>query len=66
MNCFHIRWSSSKLDWECHATKEAAEEAALRLRQPDEKFTIEEHNGHKGKVLDTSDRDNPKKNNNGP
>jgi hypothetical protein len=33
MACFHIRWSDSKLDWECHRTQAQAELVAQRIRK---------------------------------
>jgi hypothetical protein len=41
MACFHIRWSNSKLDWECHTTRAEAEMRAGELVKPDETFSIE-------------------------
>ena len=41
MACFHIRWSDSTLDWECHRTQADAELAAQQLAQLDEGYTIE-------------------------
>jgi hypothetical protein len=41
MSCFHIRWSDSRLDWECHPTKAEAEFAAQQLLRVGESFTIE-------------------------
>ena len=42
---FHIRWESGAFDWERHNTREEAEAAAKQLSAPNEKHTVEEHNG---------------------
>ncbi len=41
MACFHILWSDSKFDWECHATYDGAEQRAQELARPGERFSIE-------------------------
>jgi hypothetical protein len=43
MMCFHIRWSSSQLDWECHHTREKAEFSAQQLARQDETFSVEKY-----------------------
>ena len=43
MACFHIRWSDSELDWECHSTQADAERAAEQLAQIEEGYTIEKY-----------------------
>jgi hypothetical protein len=40
MACFHIRWSDSTFDWECHITPTAAELSAKELVRPGETFAI--------------------------
>jgi hypothetical protein len=43
---YHIRWSGrTTLDWEHFSTRKEAEVRAKQLVQPDETFTIEEHDG---------------------
>jgi hypothetical protein len=39
---FHIRWHGHKLDWECFATREGAEERAASLKCEGETLTVEE------------------------
>jgi hypothetical protein len=43
MACFHIRWSDSELDWECHSTQADAERVAEQLAQIEEGYTIEKY-----------------------
>ena len=43
MACFHIRWSDSELDWECHSTQADAERVAEQLAQLEEGYTIEKY-----------------------
>jgi hypothetical protein len=50
MTCFHIRWDNSKLDWECHGTREEAEIRARELAKPSEMFTIERFHDAEGKL----------------
>ena len=38
---YHIRWSDSKLDWECFSTRQEAERAAGQLVRPGETFALE-------------------------
>ena len=38
---YHIRWSSSKLDWQAFHTEEDTKADAERLKGPDEKYVIE-------------------------
>ena len=40
---YHIRWASSKLDWQAFQTEEEAKADAERLKGPDEKYVIEAH-----------------------
>ena len=42
MACYHIRWSDSHFDWECHGTREEAEQSAKQLARVHESFTIVE------------------------
>lgn len=42
---YHIRWSSSALDWEAFSTREKAVESARRLARPSETYTIEALDG---------------------
>jgi hypothetical protein len=48
MACFHIRWSDSKLDWECHTTRAEAQTRAQELAKPNETFSIERFQDGKG------------------
>ena len=42
--CYHIRWiTKNAFDWECHPTRESAEESAQRLVQEGENYTIEQY-----------------------
>ncbi|HEY7099553.1 MAG TPA: hypothetical protein VH437_22705 [Terriglobales bacterium] len=42
---FHIRWASSKLDWEAFQTREEAIEQANELMRPGETYVIAEFDG---------------------
>jgi len=42
---YHIRWSTSKLDWEVFKTRYEAETAARQLVLPEETYTIEHFDG---------------------
>jgi hypothetical protein len=46
--CFHIQWSMSKLDWECHRTFSEAQLRALELAMPGEVFAIQKCENGKG------------------
>ena len=48
MACFHIRWSNSQLDWECHTTHTEAELRARELAKPSETFSIERFQNGRG------------------
>jgi len=43
---YHIRWSSSKLDWEAFRTRQEAETEAKQLVRPGESYTIEQLDGN--------------------
>ena len=43
---YHIRWSSSKLDWEMFSTREEAETSAKQLALPNERYDIEQFDGN--------------------
>jgi hypothetical protein len=45
MQHFHIRWSTSKLDWEAFRTQEEAETSAKQLMRPHESYNIEQFDG---------------------
>lgn len=45
VNHYHIRWSSSKLDWQIFNTQEEAEAAAKELVLPNERYTIVQFDG---------------------
>ena len=42
---YHIRWSSSALDWAAFVSKHEAEDCAKKLVRPGETYTIEQFNG---------------------
>jgi hypothetical protein len=42
----HIRWSTSKLDWEVFNTREEANTAAKQLVLPNERYNIEQFDGN--------------------
>jgi hypothetical protein len=42
---YHIRWTTSKLDWEVFNTREEAETAAKQLMLPNERYSIEQFDG---------------------
>ena len=39
---YHIRWSTSKLDWEVFNTRGEAENSAKQLVLPNERYSIEQ------------------------
>jgi hypothetical protein len=45
VNHYHIRWSTSKLDWEAFSTRAEAENAATQLMRPQENYSIEQADG---------------------
>lgn len=53
--CYPIHWfeqSSNALDWECHATREAAEFSAQELVRHNETYLIEEYDHALGAEVD--------------
>jgi len=38
---YHIRWSSSKIDWQAFDTEQEAQIEAQRLKRPEETYTID-------------------------
>jgi hypothetical protein len=42
---YHIRWSSSALDWEAFFSEHDADDSAKKLVRPGETYTIEQFNG---------------------
>ena len=46
MTHYHIRWADSKIDWQAFPTKDEAVADAERLKQVDESYSIEEHDGN--------------------
>jgi hypothetical protein len=43
---YHIRWSTSKLDWEVFNTRDEAETAAKQLVLPNERHNIQQFDGN--------------------
>jgi hypothetical protein len=42
---YHIRWSSSGLDWEAFVFEQEADDSAKEVVRPGETYTIEQFNG---------------------
>lgn len=46
MTHYHIRWASSKIDWQAFQTQDEAVAEAERLKRLDENYNIEERDGN--------------------
>jgi hypothetical protein len=46
MNHYHIRWASSKIDWQAFRNKDEAVVEAERLKRPEENYSIEERDNN--------------------
>jgi hypothetical protein len=53
---YHIRWSTSKLDWEVFNTREEAETAAKHLVLPNERYNVEQFDRNCPRCSETTKR----------